>query len=96
MKILLGDKEHEIKFTSLAVETVEEHYEKSIDEVMEAGMKAKDYNFILWASIADAPDLETTKKLFAEKYTYMEIIKIFNKLVGSDPNEQRAEDTEKE
>lgn len=96
MKILLGEKEHEAILSSVAVENIEEHYSKSIDEIFESGMRAKDYNFMIWNSIVDAPDLDTTKKLLAKKYTYRQIIQIFNELIGANPNEQRAEDTEKE
>jgi hypothetical protein len=94
MKILL-DKEYELKLTSLAVETIEEHYDKAIEEIFQGNLKAKDINFIVWAGMADAPDLDTTKKLFAEKYTYKQMIQLMNDLLGDDPNGQRA-DTDNE
>ena len=96
MKILLGEKEYEINLSSVAVETIEEKYDKAIDEIMKTGMRAKDYNFILWASIADAPELDTFKKLLAEKYNYIQVIKLFNRLTDTDPNAEGAEGTKSE
>jgi hypothetical protein len=92
MKIML-DKEYELKLSSLAVEKVEEAYDKAIDEIFTNGkMRAKDVNFILWASMEEAPELNETKKLFAKYYNYQQLIEILNCLLGADPNGNKAAD----
>ena len=94
MKILL-DKEYELKMSSVAVETIEEHFNKDIEEVIKTVKRAKDINLIVWACMVDAPTLEETKEMF-KKYTYAEMIGFYSQILGGDPNVEGAEVTENE
>lgn len=92
MKILLGDKEYEAKLDVLAVEKIEDKYDLSLEELFSKGkLRARDYAFIMWASIKDAPAFDEAMVLLAYSYTYVEMIDKVNSLIGVDPNAKRAD-----
>jgi aspartyl/asparaginyl-tRNA synthetase len=93
MKLVFGSVEHELKFTSLAVEKLEEQYDKSIDDIFkgELKFKAKELNFMMWAFANTDMPLDEFKKEMAKYYDYQDIIEILTSMLGDggeNPNAQ--------
>lgn len=82
----IGD--YELKLTSIAVEEIEDKYDKSIDDILQLKLRAKDVNFILWSCIDNKPDYETARKEFA-KYNYIELVNTMGELMN--PNVEGAD-----
>jgi uncharacterized protein YifE (UPF0438 family) len=90
--ILKMDRDYEIKLSSMAVEKIEETYDKAMDEIFSgAKMRAKDVNFIIASCLVEEIELPEAKKLFAKYFTYTELIEVLNQLLGGSPNEKGAE-----
>jgi hypothetical protein len=96
MKILLNEQEYTLSLSALAVEKIEEKYDKALDEIFttESKMRAKDLSFVLHSCLEEEMDLDTFKKLLSKNYSYEKTIKILNELLGADPNAQGTNATE--
>lgn len=96
MEILLNGQEHTLVLSTLAVEKIEEKYDKPLDEIFtaESKMRAKDLNFVLWACLEQEMELEEFKKALSKVCSYEKSIKILSVLLGADPNAQGANATE--
>lgn len=76
----------------MAVEKIEETYDKAMDEIFAGGkMRAKDVNFIIASCMEEEMDLTEAKKLFAKYFTYPQLIGVLNELLGGAPKDERAE-----
>ena len=98
MKINLNGKEYNLLMSPLAVETIEDKYDKSIDEIFtkENKMRSRDVSFMLYSALQFEDEEEITieefKKYFAKEHTYGMSIKILNEMLGADPNTQGETD----
>jgi len=99
-KINLAGEEIELKMTMQAVETIEDNYNKSLDEIFseDTKFKAKDVAFILWA-MAGGEGLQPLvgfKKLLSDTYSYNKCIEFLTKAFedGAEKNEKAAEGTD--
>jgi hypothetical protein len=95
MLIKVGEKEYKMNLSSDAVENIEEHYGKSMDEIFaeSKNLKAKDVNFILWcvSGCEGELDLKAFKKGLAQHYSYNQCIEMLTAAFGGDaPNEKAA------
>ena len=90
--LLKMDRDYEVKLSSVAVEKIEETYDKAMDEIFTgAKMRAKDVNFIIASCLVEEMDLAEAKKLFAKYFTYTELIEVLNQLLGGNPKDEGAE-----
>lgn len=95
MQIKIGEHELDFKMTALAVEMLEDKYDKSLDEIFteDAKFKAKEVSFILHAMANTDMDLGDFKRLLAKHYTYEETINLLTK-VFKGPNAEAATENE--
>jgi len=83
MKIL----DYELKLDNVAVEKIEEEYDKAIDEFLFGKKRAKELTFILWAVSGAVVPLDEFKKKLSAQYNYLQLVEIFNKfLEGEEKN----------
>ena len=86
MKIL----DYTLRLSPLAVEKIEDYYDKSIEEVFDGRkMRSKDEMFMLWASVQEEVDIDEFKKRVSGEFTYTQLISKLNDLIsGEGKNEQ--------
>lgn len=101
MKINLNGKEYNLLMSSLAVETIEDKYDKAIDEIFtkENKLRSKDVNFILYSALQfedgeEELTLEQFKKYLSKQNSFSDAVKMLNELLDVDPNLAGETDTE--
>jgi hypothetical protein len=92
---LMIDKERDFNLSSMAVEQIEDHYNKTFEEIFKEAteLRARDVNCILYAAMVEQDiTLDEFKVELAKRYTYPETVKLMNSLLGvaDDPNATNA------
>jgi hypothetical protein len=83
MKIL----DYNLKLDNMAVERIEEEYDKAIDECLFGKKRAKEITFILWAASGAKGLLEEFKIKLSAQYNYLQLVEIYNSfLEGEEKN----------
>lgn len=92
LKFIDENLELELKFTSLAVEKIEDEYNMTMDELFstETKLKAKMVNFMLWSLSNTDLGQDEFKKILAKYYTYNECIEMLTESFKS-PNGESPE-----
>lgn len=91
MKLVLNSVELKLKLSALAVEKIEDHFDKCLDEIFTENMKlrSKDLSYIIWAMANTDMDIDTLKSEMSGIYTYNECMNIVNDAI-SDPNAKKG------
>jgi hypothetical protein len=82
--------DYTLRLSPLAVEKIEEQYDKSIDEIFENKLRSKDVTFILWATVEENVELAEFKKKLSDSLTYTQLFEAFNKLISGDEKNEES------
>ena len=87
--------ELELRFTSLAVEKIEDQFDATIDEIFSnmQKLRAKTVNFMMWALSGSLLDLEEFKVVLSKYYGYDDCIKMLT-VVLTPPNATSPENAD--